>query len=195
MRIISGQFRGRKLFTPGQSNLIRPTADRAREALFSIIGDKVLSARVLDLYAGTGALGLESLSRGAMQAVFIDKNHKALQLIKKNCNLCLQGKNTDSDNKAVIIKHDLSRGMNLQLNESFGENPFDLIFLDPPYENGLADKSLAAIDTSDIFNSNTLVVAEECSGVTLPQCYEHLELSNKRRYGDTSFWFYRVKSS
>ena len=77
MRIISGHARGRQLFTPGNSNHIRPTSDRAREALFSIIGNRVLSARVLDLYAGTGALGLEALSRGASQAVFVDYHRKA----------------------------------------------------------------------------------------------------------------------
>ena len=90
MRIISGLARGRKLATPGQSKSIRPTTDRAREALFSIIGSKVVSANVLDLFAGTGALGLEAFSRGAKQVVFVDFHQTSLQLIQQNCISCMQ---------------------------------------------------------------------------------------------------------
>jgi len=194
LRIISGHARGRKLFTPGHSNLIRPTTDRAREALFSIIGDKVFSARVLDLYAGTGALGLEALSRGASQVVFVDKHHNALELIKRNCTLCIQDVETGQKKKVIIIKHDLSRGLNLKGDESFKSGTFDLIFLDPPYEKGLAEKSLTALDTSGFITSTTLVIAEECSGKTLPDSFTRLTLSDQRRYGDTGFWFYTVVS-
>ena len=190
MRIISGHARGRKLFTPGNSNLIRPTSDRAREALFSIIGHRVISARVLDLYAGTGALGVESLSRGASQVVFVDKDRNALELIKKNCYLCLHNMDQEEKTKAIIIKHDLSRGLNLKIDKNFGSETFDLIFLDPPYEKGLAEKSLTAIDTSNLITSSTLIIAEECSGETLPDSFSRLTLSDKRRYGDTGFWFY-----
>jgi 16S rRNA (guanine966-N2)-methyltransferase len=194
LRIISGHARGRKLFTPGHSNLIRPTTDRAREALFSIIGNKVFSARVLDLYAGTGALGLEALSRGASQVVFVDKHHNALELIKRNCTLCTQDVETGQEEKVIIIKHDLSRGLNLKGDNSLQSGTFDLIFLDPPYEKGLAEKSLTALDTSGFITSTTLVIAEECSGATLPDSFTRLTLSNQRRYGDTGFWFYTVKS-
>ncbi len=193
MRIISGYSRGLKLITPGKSNQIRPTTDRAREALFSIIGNSVLGARVLDLYAGTGALGLEALSRGARQVVFVDKQHNALQLIKQNCSLCLQGMDPEQQKNTIIIKHDLSRGLNFQANETLVSSPFDIIFLDPPYENGLAEKSLAAIDTSDLITSKTIIIAEECSGETLPESFSRLILSDKRRYGDTGFWFYKIK--
>jgi len=195
LRIISGQARGRKLFTPGHSNLIRPTTDRAREALFSIIGNKVLSARVLDLYAGTGALGLEALSRGASQVVFVDKHHKALELIQKNCKLCIQALSPGQVQKAIIIKHDLNRGLEFKGDESFNSGTFDLVFLDPPYEKGLAEKSLAALDASQLITSSTLVIAEECSGEILPDSFTRLTLSDQRRYGDTGFWFYTVKSS
>ncbi len=193
MRIISGEARGRKLFTPGQSNSIRPTTDRAREALFSIIGTRVVSARVLDLYAGTGALGLEALSRGARQAVFVDKHHKALELIKKNCALCVQNIATEPEKRAIIIKHDLRRSINLNFPDSIQENAFDLIFLDPPYEQGLAHATLDALDTSQLLASNSLVIAEECSGQKLPDSFTRLILSDQRRYGDTGFWFYTVK--
>jgi len=193
LRIISGEARGRKLFTPGQSNSIRLTTDRAREALFSIIGTRVVSARVLDLYAGTGALGLEALSRGARQAVFVDKHHKALELIKKNCALCVQNIATEPEKRAIIIKHDLRRSINLNFPDSIQENAFDLIFLDPPYEQGLAHATLDALDTSQLLASNSLVIAEECSGQKLPDSFTRLILSDQRRYGDTGFWFYTVK--
>ncbi len=91
MRIISGFARGRKLVTPGKSHSIRPTTDRAREALFSIIGNSLVSAKILDLYAGTGALGLEAFSRGAKQVVFVEKKKKALELKKQNSTLCNKG--------------------------------------------------------------------------------------------------------
>lgn len=192
MRIISGHARGRKLLTPGNSNLIRPTADRAREALFSIIGNRISSALVLDLYAGTGALGLESLSRGASQVVFVEKHIKALELIRKNCDLCLKSMEPGAGKRAIIIKHDLTRGINLPPDKAFGVESFDLIFLDPPYQKGLAEKSLIDIDNSSLLKSNTLVIAEDCSGEKLPEAFSRLKLSDKRRYGETGFWFYTI---
>lgn len=195
MRIISGIARGRKLFTPGQSTAIRPTTDRAREALFSIIGDRVVSARVLDLYAGTGALGLEALSRGARQAVFVDSHPKALELIKKNCTLCLKNSATGKNSSTLIIKHDLRRGLNMNLPALTEDGVFDLVFLDPPYEKGLAQASLEALSTSQLLAQTSLIIAEECSGEKLPASFTRLALTDQRRYGDTGFWFYKFIES
>jgi len=195
LRIISGHARGRKLFTPGDSNLIRPTADRAREALFSIIGNRILSARVLDLYSGTGALGIESLSRGAIQVVFVDKHHNALELTRKNCEVCLQSMEPGSEERAIIVKHDLSRGLNFTIDNAFTAKTFDLIFLDPPYNKGLAEKSLKDIDSSKLIATNTLVIAEDRSSVTLPKSFTRLALFDSRHYGDTGFWFYTITPS
>lgn len=196
MRIISGLARGRKLFTPGKTKSIRPTSDRAREALFSIIGNRVVSARILDLYAGTGALGVEALSRGARQAVFVDKHHMALELIRKNCALYVQAMEKDLSDEIVIIQHDLRRDLPLKHPQCSEESaPFDLIFLDPPYEQGLAESSLEKLDCSPLLTSTTLVIAEECSGETLPDAFTYLILTDKRRYGETGFWFYTVKES
>ncbi|NOQ66626.1 MAG: methyltransferase, partial [Desulfobacterales bacterium] len=110
MRIIGGTARGRRLQTPLNNTVtsaqpIRPTAERAREALFSIIGQEVKGATVLDLFAGTGALGLEALSRSAQQAVFIDNNLHALQLVGKNIELC------GFSDRALVLKRDLSKGL------------------------------------------------------------------------------------
>ena len=193
MRIISGLARGRKLKTPGKSNSIRPTTDRAREALFSIIGNRIVSARVLDLFAGTGALGLEAFSRGAKQVFFVEKQSKAIEVIKENCALCTMGVKDFLENQLTIIKYDLSRGLSFK-HPLIDESPcFDLIFLDPPYNKNLAEKSLAFLDSSHFISATTLIIAEENSEKSLPDSYSRLELADQRRYGDTGFWFYKVE--
>jgi 16S rRNA (guanine966-N2)-methyltransferase len=194
LRIISGLARGRKLATPGQSKAIRPTTDRAREALFSILGKRVESAHVLDLFAGTGALGLEAFSRGAERVVFVDNQQAALQLIKQNCMSCMQSMGAVSFSTPVIIKHDLIRNLNLNFPQSVRNVVFDLIFLDPPYDQGLADTILNEIDKSDLISPSTLIIAEERSGATLTQSFNRIHLSDQRKYGDTGFWFYTVKT-
>jgi 16S rRNA (guanine966-N2)-methyltransferase len=197
LRIISGHARGRKLYGPGNSVGIRPTSDRAREALFSIIGQRVEEACVLDLYSGTGAMGLEALSRGAEKVLFIDYSHSALELIRKNYELC-SGKNALSKEKrSLIIKHDLRRGITIsQEMRRDCIDGFDLIFLDPPYGKGLAEKTLQYIDKGDLCAKNSLIIAEEARDVILPDCFSiQLKLQDKRRYGDTQFWFYTCNSS
>lgn len=97
--------------------------------------------------------------------------------------------------RAIIIKHDLSRGLSLKREQFSNPEPFDLIFLDPPYEKGLAVKSLTELDSSAFITSTTLVIAEESSGETFPDSLTRLTLLQKRRYGDTGFWFYTVAPS
>ena len=195
MRIISGLARGRKLLTPGKSNLIRPTTDRAREALFSIIGNRLMSARVLDLYAGTGALGLEAFSKGAKQVVFIEKFNNAIKLIHQNCVLCCMGLNNIHDDNLIVIKHDLRRGLPIKHPIFDKHGSFDIIFLDPPYKKGLAEESLLSLDNSHFLNFTTLIIAEESSAETLPESFTRLTLTDQRKYGDTGFWFYKIKKS
>ncbi len=191
MRIISGWARGRRLFSPAPKDKeIRPTADRAREALFSILGPQVEDARVLDLFAGTGALGVEALSRGAAQVVFIELGQTALQLIQKNATLCLNGK-TASAGMVDIIRHDLRRGLTPLYKSGRLSEPFDLIFLDPPYGKGLAEKILSELATTPLIHEQTLIVAEDTTDVTLPEQIAGLQLSDQRHYGDSGFWFYR----
>lgn len=195
MRIISGHARGRKLLTPGNSKQIRPTSDRAREALFSIIGERIHSARVLDLYAGTGAFGIEALSRGAHQTVFIDKHSTALDLIQKNCDLCLKGITDLQTEIAIIIRHDISRGLSLRVKNHPLTKPFDIVFLDPPYGKGLATKTLKHLDESSFIHSETLIIAEDGSSETLPAVFSRLSLQDSRRYGEAGFWFYSLNTS
>ena len=203
MRIISGWARGTRLATPpNSSSSIRPTSDRAREALFNILGRRVENCKVLDLFAGTGALGLEAMSRGAKHLLLIDNDSKAISIIKKNIAICLQQptvagqiqymerplKQSFSDNSSPsiqVMKRDLRK--KLQLTES----PFDVIFLDPPYSKGLALLCLKNIVESNLIGSESLIIVEERSSEVLPESLSNISLSDKRRYGDTSFWFYR----
>lgn len=186
MRIIAGTARGRKLVSPGSKggkNEIRPTADRAREALFNILGDAVHGARVLDLFAGTGALGLEALSRGADSVLFIDKSPAAIGLIRKNIEL------TGFLEKAAIQQRDMARNCIVDSN-SIPEGGFTLVFLDPPYRAHLAEKLLHILGAGVLLKSGCIVVAESSAGDRLPEKTGMLECYDKRHYGETGFWFY-----
>jgi len=179
MRIIAGSARGRRLAAPAGQTL-RPTADRAKEALFSIIASYLPDATVLDLFAGTGALGLEALSRGAGEAIFVDHGREALALIARNIQLC-----GFAPPQTRLIRHDLRRG----LPEEIIGRHFDLIFLDPPYDQGLADATLTLLGRKI---SASLIVAEERHTCRLAMNYGNYICQDKRRYGDTAFWFFRA---
>lgn len=194
MRIISGEAKGRRLYTPGKGAGIRPTSDRAREALFNIIGRKVQGACVLDLYCGTGAFGLEALSRGAGAVIFVDNSRAALDLTKKNAALCMQSvrQKGSSSMPLLFLRHDLRKRLpklkELPDHCLYGMN---LIFLDPPYAAGLAEKTLQDIDQGELCSPQSLVIAEEKKSVSLPERFSRqLILQDQRRYGDTRFWFY-----
>jgi len=177
MRIIGGRWRGRSLAEVGAgdpASHLRPTSDRVREAIFNLLinggyGDPVTGARVLDLFAGTGALGLEALSRGAAQAVLVDDGAVARGLIAKNIALC----RTEG---AVHLKTDATR---LPPNKAA---PFNLIFLDPPYGRALGEAALAAALAGGWLASEALVVWEEGSALAPPPGFAQLD---QRRYGDT----------
>lgn len=189
MRIIGGIAKGRKLFTPPlHEKSIRPTSDRAREALFNILGKGVTQATVLDLFAGTGALGLEAFSRGAQFVVFIDNNHLALQLIKKNILLCLNGY---SGNREIrVIKHDLTRNLPQKKLPAETSSGFDLIFADPPYSQDISFSILEFVNNSSLLTQNGLLIVEERHNVKLPSSLSTLELVDRRVYGEAAFCFY-----
>ena len=191
MRIISGIARGRKLLTPPQKeNSIRPTADRAREALFNILGERVDNSHVLDLFAGTGALGLEALSRGAQKVVFVDKGHLALQIIQKNISLFpLEEQQTK---KIIVIKDDLQRPSFLKKLPNDIKPQFDIIFADPPYEKDLSTSILQFINDSKILKPDGLLVIEERYNIILPKKLTQLELSDIRKYGEACFTLYQT---
>ena len=192
MRVIGGKAKGRRLRTPSTGSAkysgqkIRPTADRAREALFSIIGLEVKGATVLDLYAGTGALGLEALSRFAQRAVFVDNSQQAVQLINKNVALC------GFYDRAHVFKRDISKGLYFLAKQLPGIT-FSIVFIDPPYRKGLSADILQELAASDFLAPEAFVVVEEDARTELQVQVAELRLVDQRCYGETGFWFYRQK--
>jgi 16S rRNA (guanine966-N2)-methyltransferase len=183
MRIVGGRLRGRVLAGP-QSPAIRPTADRLRESLFNILlhayGDPVSDARVLDLFAGTGALGLEALSRGAQCALLIDDAAQARALMRDNVTALGLG------GAARIFRRDATA-----LGDVHPLAPFGLAFLDPPYGQGLAERALVSARAGKWLLPDALVVVEEAAdaGFAPPSGYEEIE---RRRYDDTELIFLRA---
>ncbi|MEW6593779.1 MAG: 16S rRNA (guanine(966)-N(2))-methyltransferase RsmD [Thermodesulfobacteriota bacterium] len=187
MRIIGGSAKGRRLLTPGRhfGQAVRPTSDRAREALFNIIQGEVAGRAVLELFAGTGALGLEALSRGAAGALFVEGNRAVAELIRRNIDLCGCG------SQARVVVRDLAHGVAF-LRDLAPVTGFGLVLLDPPYASGLAEKVLTEVAGLDIVKDDGLVVAEVGRRETLPGQVGPLRCLERRRYGEAVFWFYRV---
>ena len=183
MRIVGGRLRGRALRAPA-SEAIRPTADRLREALFNILvhayGDPIAGARVLDLFAGTGALGIEAVSRGAAFVLFVDDGVEARALLRANVEALGLGGVTR------IFRRDATR-----LGPAHPLPPFGLVFLDPPYRKGLAAQALASARAGGWLASEALVVVEEAadSGFAAPEGFTE---SERRRYDDTELIFLRT---
>ena len=182
MRIVGGRLRGRTLAAP-KSQAIRPTADRLREALFNILvhayGDPIAGARVLDLFAGTGALGIEAASRGAAFVLFIDDGAEARALVRQNVEALGLGGVTR------LFRRDATR-----LGSAHPVEPFSLVFLDPPYGKGLAERALASARDGGWLAPETLIVVEEIKGAfTAPDGFTELE---RRAYDDTEFVFLRL---
>ena len=188
MRIISGSARGRKLLAPGHlfGDLIRPTSDRAREAIFSILAGKVAGARVLDLFAGTGALGLEALSRGALLAVFVDGQRSVTELIARNIGLC------GFAGRATVLHRDLARGLAF-LAPIQPTGGFDLVFLDPPYGGSLALQLLGSLADGNFLAAGGIVVLEDAAQGQYPESMGPLACFDRRRYGEAGFWLYQHK--
>ena len=189
MRIIGGIVRGRKLLTPGKGSdgrTIRPTSARAREAVFNIIGSEVRGAAVLDLFAGTGAMGLEALSRGADTAVFVDNNSAAARLLGRNIERC------GFTDRATVVGRDLTRSLNF-LQEFVPAAGFSLIFVDPPYRQETCGLILDPLDRAEILAGSGLVVFEHAAEGRLPEERGRLQLVDQRQYGEAGFGFYRCR--
>jgi len=186
MRIVGGRLGGRTLAAPKSQN-IRPTSDRLRESLFNILahryGDPVTGARVLDLFAGTGALGLEAMSRGAAFALFIDDGAEARALIRQNVEALGLGGVTR------IFRRDATR-----LGAVHPDQPFGLVFLDPPYGKGLAEESLVSLHEGGWLARDALVIVEEAAEAEFapPEGYAEVE---RRRYDDSEFTFLRTDAT
>ena len=178
MRVITGKARGVQLKTP-EGDLTRPTADRVKEALFSIIQFDLPGARVLDLFGGTGQLGIEALSRGAKSAVFTDAREDACKLIRENL------RRTKLEGQATVIRSDYL----VYLKRC--REKFDIILLDPPYAEEYLENSLKFITEIDILQSGGIIVSERPVGKELPYEFTGYERSKDYKYGKILLTIYR----
>ena len=183
MRVVGGRLKGRNLASPS-SQAIRPTADRLRESVFNILihayDNPVQDARVLDLFAGTGALGIEAVSRGAAFTLFVDNGAEARALLRNNVEALGLGGVTK------VYRRDATN-----LGPAHPMEPFSLAFLDPPYGKGLAEKALRSAREGGWLKPNALIVVEEAAdaGFKPPEGFTELE---RRNYDDTDFAFLRA---
>ena len=187
MRIIAGQFRGKTLASVGKGDVgahLRPTTDRVRESLFNVLlggglgPDPIEGAQVLDLFAGTGALGLEALSRGAASVSFVENGRKALSLLDQNIRLC------GAESARVYRRDALKPGP--------APHAYELVFLDPPYGKAMGTKALASANAQGWIAPGALIVWEENSPQPAPDGFDLLD---HRKYGDTHITFLRADGS
>ena len=183
MRIISGEAKGRTLFAPPGSQT-RPTADRIRGSLFNIIGSRVMDARVLDLFGGTGALALEALSRGAESAVIADNSRSAQQAIDRNARSVLK---SDFDFRAQILRSDYRSAI-----DAVKGRVFDLVFLDPPYRMVEAyGEALSRLYAAEMLAPGCLIVMEREKSAQIP-LPEPFNVIDTRLYSDTAVDFVEI---
>ncbi len=181
MRIIAGKAKGISLKTP-DGMLTRPTADRVKEALFSIIQFDLPGAKVLDLFAGTGQLGLEALSRGAERTVFVDVRKEACLLIKEN--IC----RTKMESQTIVVQSDYKSYL------ATTKEKFDIILLDPPYAEDFLENSLKIVTEIDILQSGGIIITERPVEKVLSLDFEGFQRSKDYKYGNTCLTVYRKLS-
>lgn len=177
MRVITGTARGKKLKT--LENLdIRPTSDMVKEAIFSIIQFDVPGASVLDLFAGSGQLGVEALSRGASHCVFVEKNRAAYEIVNDNLNHCDLKKNS-----RVVLMDSLDY-------LKAAKSGLDIALLDPPYRQGLIEKALPLLDSK--MNEGAIIVCEHEKELTLADSYGRMQLHKRYKYGKIAVTVYKI---
>ena len=182
MRITGGHARGIQLQLPRRGEL-RPATDALRAAVFSSLAQRIPGARVLDLFAGTGNLGIEALSRGASFAVFVDSHRDSAETIRKNLEI------TRFTGQAKVVVQEATGAIQWL---SRGEAPFHLVFLDPPYHEGLTQSTLEVLAASPLIDSGSTVVAEFSSKEEVPSGFGRLQETERRVYGDTALSFLTI---
>ncbi|MBC7464389.1 MAG: 16S rRNA (guanine(966)-N(2))-methyltransferase RsmD [Bdellovibrio sp.] len=182
MRIVSGKYKGR-ILTSFTADHIRPTMDRVKETLFNKWMHEVDGAKVLDLFSGTGSLGLEALSRGAKHVEFVDLNLKSIQILKKNIEL-LKIPRTE----LMVVQRDV-----IAFLKKYHGDPFNLIMIDPPFTEKMAHAVMTALDASACFDDNTLIAIESIKQERMDEEYTHLIRYDFKDYGDKYLSFFRKK--
>jgi len=180
MRVTGGIGRGQRLKVPA-GDRVRPTSDKVKQALFNILGDRVVGAVFLDLFAGAGGIGIEALSRGAARVVFVDGSRDSLTVVKHN----IERTGFEERSQAVLSKA-----------ESFCKKPsgpYDIVFLDPPYSNEI-QPLLEQIAGADILKPDAIVIAEHFKKQTSPERAGGLTLYREAQYGDTMLAFYQFRN-
>jgi len=181
MRVITGEARGRKLRTPANDD-VRPTTDSVKEAVFNILRDDVEGRRVLDLFAGTGQMGIEAISRSARETVFVDNSRSSLQLVRDNIKLC------GFEDRAIVVASDA-------LNYLHHCGKFDLIFVDPPYDANLYNSVLETINKIDILNEGGIISVEAKKEEPLPFLSSPYRMLKEYRYGKIKICTYIRETS
>lgn len=177
MRVIAGQAKGKQLkLVPGEGT--RPVSDRVKEAVFDILVQDVPGSRFLDLFAGTGAVGIEALSQGAAEAILVEKARKAIRVIRDNLQI------TGLSSRAVVVHQDAFKYVPI------AQGPFDIIYVAPPQYQGLWSRALQAIDEHPILAANGVIVAQIFPKEFEPLALRHYALSDQRQYGSTMLCFY-----
>jgi len=187
LRVISGKARGKRLEAL-EGKDTRPTLDRIKESLFNIIQFDIENAVVLDLFAGSGSLGIECLSRGAKEVVFCDNSGLAIDIINTNI------RNTKFEAESIVIKNDYTNALKKAANQN---KKFDIIFLDPPYESDFATKALELIVELELLNENGIIIIETNEAGTnliLPEQNENIEMFATRKYGSVVLIFIKKSS-
>ncbi len=181
MRIVGGKYGGHVLVSFNADH-IRPTTDRVKQILFDILQGQVEGVRVLDLFSGTGSLGLESLSRGAEFVTFVELNRKSIEILKRNI------EKLRIESGFEIKSLDVFKFL-----KTYSGEPYDLILIDPPFTEVIADKVLAALCQSRVWSSNTVIAIESGKKEAIKLHYEKLTQYNQRDFGDKKLSFYRAE--
>ena len=183
MRVISGRYKGRKLVSFTAAH-IRPTTDRVKESLFNKIAAHVPSARVLDLFAGSGSLGIESLSRGCESVTFVDSHKTSLKIIRDNL------RSLDIQTGFEICAADVFKYL-----KKSPVQPYDLIFIDPPFTEKIGDKVMIALSASSHFHPGTLIAIESGTKEPMQEAYPPLQLLDRRPFGDKTLSIFSCPES
>ena len=198
MRVIAGTFRGRRLFGPKGTRGVRPTADRVKESVFSILHERIIDANFLDLCAGTGNMGIEALSRGAKHVTFLERDPRCIQMIERNLRICglttqprAARKPTDT---ILLLRRDAVKGITYLQKQAA---VFEVIYFDPPYAIGLQGGSklytacLAVLAENALLNTRGTLLVEHAKQFMIPESVGSLIRSRQTNYGDTVVSFYQ----
>lgn len=183
MRVISGKARGLKLNAPKNDD-VRPTTDRVKESLFNMINSYMMESEILDLFAGTGSLGIECLSRGADRCVFVDSSKESIGIIKANI------KKARVEAESTVLNSDFKSAIK---SLSLKNQSFDVIFMDPPYYKNMFSEALSGVDQYNLLKEEGIIIVEHDTKDEFPDSIGRLYKSKDKKYGNTTITFYKME--